>query len=80
MTLLMMLVVFVKGAVVCMYCNINSRSDFWHRFVAFSLFINSAVAPTARRLEDSCRKSKKNCGNDFIKPSHEVHHSVNGLV
>ena len=24
-------------------------------------------------VTESCRKSKKNCGNDFIKPSHEVH-------
>ena len=31
-------------------------------------------------LKSTCRKSKKNCGNDFIKPSHEVHSPVNGLV
>ena len=52
------------------YCN--------HLCVSFSF----DFTPLANLLNDLdyCRKSKNNCGNDFIKPSHECIHSVNGLV
>ena len=55
--------------VVVVYCNVKDTNKQTPKRLILRINNYTYVSPlTAHR----CRKSKKNCGNDFIKPSHEV--------